>query len=70
MTHGKATLKENLLNTEGDVIVEQGATGIVTAYLPEQDIFAVMFSDDRWITFKETEEDLPELCRYQKEKDE
>ena len=42
-----------------------GATGIVTAYLPEQDTFAVMFSDNRWITFKETEEDFLKRCKYE-----
>ena len=70
MTHGKATLKENILITEGDVIIEQGATGIVTTYLPEQDTFAVMFPDNQWITFKETEEDFLKRCKYQSGKHE
>ena len=50
MNHGKVTTKENL----GDV-VKKGEEGIITAYLPDMEKFAVLFSNKRWLTFSETE---------------
>lgn len=39
--------------------LEEGESGLITAYLPEQKIFAVWFSQDKWITFKDwTEEEF------------
>ena len=40
--------------------LETGQTGVVTAYLPEQDTFAVDFGKDKggWITFHWTEEEF------------
>jgi hypothetical protein len=54
--HGTAILRESILNIEGNVWVEKGEEGIVTAYLPEMETFAVIFTNDRWATFSETEE--------------
>ena len=65
MIHGIATLKESLLNIEGNVILKEGDSGFVTAYLPEQNTFAVKFSNNQWITFKETEEDFLKRCKFQ-----
>jgi hypothetical protein len=38
--------------------VKSGEQGIITAYLPEDNIFAVLFSKDKWITFKENENEF------------
>jgi hypothetical protein len=56
MNHGIATIKSELLGLDGNVLVEVGEEGIVTAYLPEDKTFAVMFTNDRWYTFSEPEE--------------
>ena len=56
MNHGTATIKEALVNLEGETIVNIGEQGSITAYLPEDETFAVLFSKDRWYTFHESEE--------------
>jgi hypothetical protein len=33
-------------------------TGIITAYLPEENIFAVFFGEGQWCTFEWTEEEF------------
>lgn len=38
--------------------VKSGEQGIITAYLPKGNIFAVLFSKDKWITFKENENEF------------
>jgi hypothetical protein len=41
--------------------LEQEESGLVTAYLPEQNTFAVWFGEKKWITFKDwTEEQFLE----------
>lgn len=47
--HGVAIAKFDI----GDVI-KKGEQGILTAYLPEMERFAVMFDNNRWYTFSET----------------
>jgi len=49
--HGTAIAKEDI----GEII-KKDDTGIITAYLPEDNTFAVFFSDSKWYTFKNTEE--------------
>lgn len=56
INHGTAVINEGLLDLNSNIIVEKGEEGIVTAYLPEMDTFAVMFTNNRWFTFKESEE--------------
>jgi hypothetical protein len=38
--------------------LEPEQTGVITAYLPEQEKFAVDFGEDKWITFSWTEEEF------------
>lgn len=66
INHGTAIMNEPLLNFDDSVIVNIGEEGIVTAYLPEQETFAVMFSGDRWFTFKESEESFLIRFKYNK----
>lgn len=68
MMHGTAKLKESIMNMDGLVWVEKGEEGIVTAYLPEMEKFAVMFSENRWATFDENEEAFLNRVEY-KQKD-
>lgn len=49
--HGTAIAKEDIGG-----LVKRGDTGILTAYLPEDKIFAVFFGDGKWYTFNESEE--------------
>jgi hypothetical protein len=49
--HGIAIAKKNI----GEMIKKCNA-GIITAYLPEDKIFAVFFGDKKWCTFNDTEE--------------
>ena len=59
--HGIARLRIALVTKDDEVIVEVGAEGLITAYLPEDETFAVMFKDDNgWYTFKESEETFKE----------
>ncbi len=57
MYHGLATLKKELVVTE-NVTHEVGKQGIISAFLEEQDIYAVVFPKwskerpENWITFK------------------
>ena len=49
--HGLATHKGNL------EFLEPEETGLVTAYLPEQNTFAVWFGEGKWITFEDWTEE-------------
>jgi hypothetical protein len=52
--HGKVTvLKELKFNETENVPV--GTEGILTAYVPEEDIYGVLFGEDKWL----------DLIRYQ-----
>ncbi len=55
INHGTVTLKEGLIDENGKVVVTTKDIGIVTAYLPDMERFAIMFSDERWFTFYDTE---------------
>lgn len=37
-------------------IIQKGDIGTITAYLPEENIFAIWFGPRRWVTFEENEE--------------
>lgn len=65
--HGIAIIKQSLQDLEGNNVVEVGESGIITAYLPEMEKFAVLFSNDRWYTFTETEEKFLERFDITKE---
>lgn len=41
--HGTVVLKENLIDNKGHVFRHIGEQGVITAFLPENDIYAVMF---------------------------
>lgn len=43
MNHGTVVVKENLVSPTGDVWRHVGEQGVITAYLPEDNIYAVMF---------------------------
>lgn len=61
--HGVATLRVDLTDSEGNVIAAKGEEGLITAYLPERKIFAVMFKGDKgWHTFEEDEEAFKDRC--------
>jgi hypothetical protein len=49
MNHGYVKAKK----AEGDI--EKGQEGILTAYLPEMDKFAVFWEKDKWFTYNWTE---------------
>ncbi len=51
LNHGSAIAKQDINET-----VKIGDGGIITAYLPEEETFAVYFGDKKWFTFKEKEE--------------
>lgn len=59
MIHGFAKAKNRFPN-----VCEVGEEGIITAYLPEIQRFAISFDGkvpgDRWITFKMSEEEFLE----------
>lgn len=56
--HGEASLKENMLDKDGNVLIEKDVPGVITAYLPDMDKFAIFFGEGKWITFNDTEEDF------------
>lgn len=59
ISHGTAIINEALIDAEGNGIVAVGEQGNITAYLPEDETFAVMFEGALgWYTFKETEEEF------------
>lgn len=49
--HGTAIAKMDI----GEIIRE-GEFGLITAYLPTDNTFAIFYQDNRWFTFKESEE--------------
>lgn len=49
--HGTAIAKEDI-----NEIIKKGNGGIITAYLPDDNTFAIFFGDNKWYTFHETEE--------------
>lgn len=51
MDHGKATAKVAI---EG--LIQEGESGVITAYLPDDRIFAVYFGEGRWFSFDGTSE--------------
>ena len=65
-THGIATLNEEIVDAEGNPVIKVGEQGVITTYLPEDDTFAVMFTEDRWITFQETEEEFNKRFKVEK----
>ena len=64
MTHGTAILKEDIFDTDNSIKVPKNTKGVVTAYLPEQDMFAVMFTNEEWISFNMTEEEFKNKVDY------
>lgn len=60
--HGIATLKRTIKTEKFDL--EVGDQGIITCFLPEEKIFAVLFGElPKWITFKDyTEEEFKKIC--------
>ena len=60
--YGVSALYKGLVTHKGELeFLEPGQTGLVTAYLPGQSIFAVWFGQDKWITFEDwTEEQFLE----------
>ena len=48
-THGIATAVKEIITSEGKI--EVNSQGIVTAYLPDYDKFAVDFGNGQWIAF-------------------
>jgi len=57
--HGLAIAKNDI-----GTLVKKDEEGIVTAYLPEHEKFAVWFSDDKWITFTGNENLFLEKFNY------
>ena len=57
--HGLAVAKNDI-----GTLVKKDEEGIVTAYLPEDEKFAVWFSDDKWITFTGNENWFLEKFNY------
>lgn len=55
MNHGTAKIKKELVDLEGNIVVQIGEVGVITAYLPDDETFAVLFSENRWYTFRESE---------------
>lgn len=60
MIHGWATAKKDIEN-----VCKQGAGGVITAYLPEMEIFAISFDGKvpggKWIKFEMSEAEFLEL---------
>lgn len=56
--HGTAVAKKDF----GE-LVKKGDKGIITAYLPKDEIFAVFFGNGKWITFKQSEQEFKENCK-------
>jgi hypothetical protein len=61
--HGVAILKEPVFNLDGTILVDKDIPGIVTAYLPDMERFAVQFPN-KWLTFIETEEEFLKRVEY------
>jgi hypothetical protein len=55
ITHGIAIAKN-----EAEGLYAAGEEGSITAYLPDMEVFAVIFEEGRWFTFKETKEEFHE----------
>lgn len=53
--HGTATFKEESYFRDFGA---QNKMGIITAYLPDENRFAVWFGEGQWITFEWTEEEF------------
>lgn len=63
MNHGIATAKDDI----GEII-KKGESGIITAYLPEMERFAVNidFASKRWYTFEWSEKEFLKHFNVQK----
>lgn len=61
--HGLATSKNDMDN----ISIKKGDTGLITAYLPDMEKFAVMFKENKWITFSMKEEEFFNLFEIEKE---
>ena len=60
LMHGIAILNRSIVY--GNELIESGTKGIITAYLPDMNKFAVMFPESQWITFDESEEEFNNIC--------
>ena len=65
MYHGIAVCKKYIVGTS--IVI--GQAGIITAYLPDMEKFAVNFGKDIWITFSETEEKFLETFDVELDKE-
>ena len=63
--HGFAMCKKEMLNQNGEVIVPIKTQGMITAFLPEEDKYAIYFDNTQWITFDKNS--LDEYCFYHHE---
>jgi hypothetical protein len=54
MFHGFAKAKVDMES----ISMKEGDEGAITAYLPDMEKFAVMFSKEKWITFTMKEEEF------------
>ena len=58
LCHGYATTKNDIPNVDGSIYINRGEEGMITAYLPEDNTFAVWFIGKRWVTFKMSEQEF------------
>lgn len=53
--HGTATLKIDMITSKG-VIIPTGTNAIITAFLPDMNIYGVLFDElGHWVTFEDVE---------------
>jgi len=53
MNHGIATAKKDIrLNLTTEPYIKEGDSGVITAFLPYDERFAVDFGNGKWITFQ------------------
>jgi hypothetical protein len=62
LMHGIAILNRSIVDRDGNELIASGTKGIITAYLPDMNKFAVMFPESQWITFDESEEEFNNIC--------
>ena len=74
MRHGAATAKRDIVFVEEEFswnwfghcppppdVLEVGEIGLITAYLPDMEKFAISLRTGAWITFSVTEEEFKDL---------
>lgn len=60
--YGHIICKEKIDDPDGKYSIPSGTTGVLTGYEPTFNMFVVRFTEELWVTFRETLEEFEKHC--------